>query len=86
MSGERRHDPITRASILTRLRQDPSEWRRRGLTPPDVLARIVAEHLNAPPTACPPVDAAPAASDDDAAVDDEAAVYTDFFTGSTPTA
>jgi hypothetical protein len=32
---------------LETLRLDPTEWRRRGLTPPDAIAAMVEERLNA---------------------------------------
>jgi len=35
---------------LASLRQHPTEWRRRGLTPPDELAAIVAARLHEPMT------------------------------------
>lgn len=35
---------------LAALRQHPTEWRRRGLTPPDELAAIVAARLHEPMT------------------------------------
>lgn len=83
MSIDRRHDPILRGSILARLRQDPSEWRRHGLTPPDELARIVAEHLNTPPLAS--CDNGGNVPDPNERYTDTDAVYSDFFTGPTPT-
>jgi hypothetical protein len=33
---------------LVQLRQNPLEWRRRGLTPPDVIQAMIEERLAEP--------------------------------------
>ncbi|ROP65066.1 hypothetical protein EDF24_1126 [Curtobacterium sp. PhB130] len=35
-------------NTLTQLRQNPAEWRRRGLTPPDVIQAMVERRLAEP--------------------------------------
>lgn len=35
-------------SDITQLRANPLEWRRRGLTPPDVIQAMVEERLREP--------------------------------------
>ncbi|MEN0101624.1 hypothetical protein ACO0E1_05415 [Curtobacterium sp. RRHDQ66] len=35
-------------NTLSQLRQNPVEWRRRGLTPPDVIQAMVNERLAEP--------------------------------------
>jgi hypothetical protein len=37
-----------RTNTLVQLRQNPMEWRRRGLTPPDVIRAMVEERLAEP--------------------------------------
>jgi hypothetical protein len=37
-----------RTNNLVQLRQNPMEWRRRGLTPPDVIRAMVEERLAEP--------------------------------------
>jgi hypothetical protein len=37
-----------RTNSLAQLRQNPMEWRRRGLTPPDVIRAMVEERLSEP--------------------------------------
>jgi hypothetical protein len=38
----------TTGATLRRLRADPAEWRRRGLTPPDAITAMVEERLGSP--------------------------------------
>ncbi|MGN8051072.1 hypothetical protein ACTJKO_15435 [Curtobacterium sp. 22159] len=40
-------------STLKQLRANPMEWRRRGLTPPDVIQSMVEERLAEPGHAQP---------------------------------
>jgi hypothetical protein len=35
-------------ATLKQLRENPVEWRRRGLTPPSVIEAMVAERLGSP--------------------------------------
>jgi hypothetical protein len=39
---------MTNARTIAQLRQNPIEWRRRGLTPPDVIQAMVQERLAEP--------------------------------------
>jgi hypothetical protein len=39
---------MTNASSISKLRANPVEWRRRGLTPPDVIQAMVEARLAEP--------------------------------------